>query len=111
MPSSRSRFRRCRSVAVSRPTTRATAPRRAIATQVIGAFEGFEAVVVPSGSCGEIEQGALKGKGLEIAWVQDPVALFEVQVQGSGRIHLAEGGTLSIGFDGSNNRAYTAIDR
>src|SRR6185437_10372841 len=44
----------------------------------------------------EIEQGALKGKGLEIAWVQDPVALFEVQVQGSGRIHLAEGGVLAI---------------
>jgi len=57
----------------------------------------------------EIEQGALKGKGLEIAWVQDPIALFEVQVQGSGRIHLAEGGMLSIGFDGSNNRPYTAI--
>jgi membrane-bound lytic murein transglycosylase A len=57
----------------------------------------------------EIEQGALKGKGLEIAYVQDPVALYEVQVQGSGRIHLAEGGVLSIGFDGSNNRPYTAI--
>jgi membrane-bound lytic murein transglycosylase A len=57
----------------------------------------------------EIEQGALKGKGLEIAYVQDPVALYEVQVQGSGRIHLAEGGLLSIGFDGSNNRPYTAI--
>lgn len=57
----------------------------------------------------EIEQGILKGKGLEIAWVQDPVALFEVQVQGSGRVHLAEGGTLSLGFDGSNNRPYTAI--
>jgi membrane-bound lytic murein transglycosylase A len=57
----------------------------------------------------EIEQGALRGKGLEVAWVQDPVAFFEVQVQGSGRIHLAEGGVLSIGFDGSNNRAYTAI--
>src|SRR5262245_6522167 len=57
----------------------------------------------------EIEQGALKGKGLEIAWVQDPVALFEVQVQGSGRIQLAEGGVLSLAFDGSNNRLYTAI--
>jgi membrane-bound lytic murein transglycosylase A len=57
----------------------------------------------------EIEQGALKGNGLEIAWVQDPVALFEVQVQGSGRIHLAEGGVLSIGYDGSNNRPYTAL--
>lgn len=57
----------------------------------------------------EIEQGALKGKGLEIAWVQDPVALFEVQVQGSGRVQLAEGGALSLAFDGSNNRPYTAI--
>jgi len=57
----------------------------------------------------EIEQGALKGKGLEIVWVQDPVALYEAQVQGSARVHLAEGGTLSLGFDGSNNRAYTAI--
>ncbi len=57
----------------------------------------------------EIEQGALKGKGLEIAYVQDPVALFEVQVQGSGRIQLAEGGTINLGFDGSNNRPYTTI--
>lgn len=57
----------------------------------------------------EIEQGALKGKGLEIAWVQDPVGLFEVQVQGSGRIQLAEGGMMTLGFDGSNNRPYTAI--
>ena len=57
----------------------------------------------------EIEQGALKGKGLEIAYVQDPVALFEVQVQGSGRIQLAEGGTMNLGFDGSNNRSYTAL--
>jgi membrane-bound lytic murein transglycosylase A len=59
----------------------------------------------------EIEQGALKGKGLESAWVQDPVGLFEVQVQGSGRIQLAEGGTLTLGFDGSNNRPYTAIGK
>ncbi len=57
----------------------------------------------------EIEQGALKGKGLEIAYVQDPVGLFEVQVQGSGKILLAEGGTMTLGFDGSNNRPYTAI--
>lgn len=57
----------------------------------------------------EIESGVLKGKGLEIAWVQDPVGLFEVQVQGSGRIQLAEGGTLTLGYDGTNNRPYTAV--
>lgn len=57
----------------------------------------------------EIEGGALKGKGLEIAYVQDPVGLFEMQVQGSGRVQLAEGGSMTLGFDGSNNRPYTAI--
>ena len=57
----------------------------------------------------EIEAGALKGKGLEVAYVQDPVGLFEMQVQGSGRIQLAEGGSMTLGFDGSNNRPYTAI--
>ena len=57
----------------------------------------------------EIDQGALKGKGLEILYVQDPVGLFEVQVQGSGRVQLAEGGTMTLGYDGSNNRPYTAI--
>jgi membrane-bound lytic murein transglycosylase A len=57
----------------------------------------------------EIEQGVLKGKGLEIVYVQDPVALFEIQVQGSGRVQLAEGGAMTLGFDGSNNRPYTAI--
>ena len=56
-----------------------------------------------------IDAGALANQGLEIAWVQDPVALFEVQVQGSGRIQLAEGGVMNLGFDGSNNRTYTAI--
>jgi membrane-bound lytic murein transglycosylase A len=34
-----------------------------------------------------------------------------VQVQGSGRVQLAEGGTLTLGFDGSNNRPYTAIGK
>ncbi len=57
----------------------------------------------------EIESGVLKGKGLEIAWVQDLVGLFEVQVQGSGRIQLAEGGTMTLGYDGTNNRPYTAV--
>lgn len=63
----------------------------------------------PYYSRAEIEQGVLKNRGLEIAWVQDPVALFEVQVQGSGRVNLAEGGVLSLSYDGSNNRPYTAI--
>ena len=33
----------------------------------------------------QIEDGALAGKGLEIAWAADPVEFFFLQVQGSGR--------------------------
>jgi membrane-bound lytic murein transglycosylase A len=57
----------------------------------------------------EIEGGALRGRGLEIAYVGDPIGLYELHVQGSGRIALAEGGVMRLGFDGSNNRPYTAL--
>ncbi|SEV91292.1 membrane-bound lytic murein transglycosylase A [Aliiroseovarius sediminilitoris] len=51
----------------------------------------------------EIEEGgALEGRGLEIAWVEDPVELQFLQIQGSGRIRLAEGGTIRLGYGGSN---------
>ncbi len=59
----------------------------------------------------EIENGALRGKGLEVAWVEDAIGLFEIQVQGSGRIALSEGGVMRLGFDGTNNRPYTAIGK
>jgi membrane-bound lytic murein transglycosylase A len=32
--------------------------------------------------------GVLEGRGLEIAWVDDAVELFFLQIQGSGRIKL-----------------------
>jgi membrane-bound lytic murein transglycosylase A len=34
----------------------------------------------------EIEDGALAGRGLEIAWAADPIDLFFLQIQGSGRL-------------------------
>ncbi|QIG79575.1 murein transglycosylase A [Stakelama tenebrarum] len=57
----------------------------------------------------EIEQGALAGRGLEIAWAHDPVELFFLQVQGSGRLRLPDGGVMRIGYAGQNGRSYTGI--
>jgi membrane-bound lytic murein transglycosylase A len=58
----------------------------------------------------EIETGALlAGQGLEIAWVDDPVELFFLQIQGSGRIRLAEGGTIRLGYGGANGHPYRSI--
>ena len=59
----------------------------------------------------EIAKGALNGKGLELVWVDDPVDAYFLQVQGSGIVHLAEGGTLRLGYDGANGRPYVAIGR
>lgn len=58
----------------------------------------------------EIEEGgALQGRGLEIAWVEDPVELQFLQIQGSGRIRLAEGGTIRLGYGGSNGHSFMSL--
>jgi membrane-bound lytic murein transglycosylase A len=57
----------------------------------------------------EIEAGALAGRGLEIAWVDDPVEAFFLQIQGSGRVRLAEGGVLRLGYAGSNGHPYSSV--
>ncbi len=57
----------------------------------------------------EIERGALAGRGLEIAWVADPVEFFFLQIQGSGRLALPDGGVMRIGYAGQNGRSYTGI--
>lgn len=55
------------------------------------------------------QEGALEGLGLEIAWVDDPVALFFMQVQGSGRIRIGPGDVIRLGYAGSNGRNYTSV--
>ncbi|MFV0645970.1 MAG: murein transglycosylase A [Sphingomonadaceae bacterium] len=57
----------------------------------------------------EIEQGALAGRGLEIAWVADPIEFFFLQIQGSGRLRAPDGSIIRIGYAGQNGRGYTAI--
>jgi membrane-bound lytic murein transglycosylase A len=58
----------------------------------------------------EIEQSnALSGKGLEIAWLADPVDLFFLMVQGSGRIRLPNGGGMRVGYGGKNGREYSSV--
>jgi len=58
----------------------------------------------------EIEQGdQLRGRGLEIAWVDDPVELFFLQVQGSGRIRLPNGRYIRVGYAGANGHEYRSI--
>ena len=51
----------------------------------------------------------MPGKGYEIAWVDDPVELFFLQIQGSGRIRLPDGRVIRVGYGGSNGHPYRSI--
>jgi len=59
----------------------------------------------------EIDDGALNGKGLEIAYAADPIELFFIEIQGSGELRLPDGGVMRIGYDNQNGRDYVAIGR
>lgn len=59
----------------------------------------------------EIEQGALSGQGLELLYLADPVDVFFMHIQGSGRIHLTDGTTVRINYAGKNGYPYTSIGR
>lgn len=58
-----------------------------------------------------IEAGALKGKGLELVWVDDPVDAFFLQIQGSGRVTLEDGQIMRVGYAAQNGHGYIAIGR
>jgi membrane-bound lytic murein transglycosylase A len=60
---------------------------------------------------GEIEDGVLAGKGLEICWLKDPTDLLFIQIQGSARVRLDDGRMLRIGYDGHNGWPYVPVGR
>lgn len=56
-----------------------------------------------------IERGILRGRGLEIAWIDDPVDVFFLQIQGSGRIKLPDGSVIRVGYAGRNGHPYRSL--
>lgn len=67
--------------------------------------------LVPFEERAQIDDGALQGKGLEIAWASDYIEFFFLQIQGSGRVAMPDGSVMRIGYDGQNGRSYTGIGR
>ncbi len=65
----------------------------------------------------QIEAGALKnihrsdGAPLELAWVDDAIDAFFLQIQGSGRVDLGDGRVMRVGYAATNGRPYVAIGR
>lgn len=67
--------------------------------------------LVPFEERAQIDDGALQGKGLEIAWASDYIEFFFLQIQGSGRVAMPDGSIMRIGYAGQNGRGYTGIGR
>jgi membrane-bound lytic murein transglycosylase A len=68
-------------------------------------------VMVPYYDRTEIENGALAGRGLEIAWAADEIDFFFLQIQGSGRLLQPDGSVIRIGYASQNGREYVGIGK
>jgi membrane-bound lytic murein transglycosylase A len=67
--------------------------------------------VEPYATRAQIEQGALKGRRLELLYLADPVETFFMHIQGSGRVKLTDGTTVRVHYDGKNGHPYSSIGR
>ncbi|MGL9619130.1 MltA domain-containing protein [Bradyrhizobium sp. U531] len=67
--------------------------------------------LVPYYDRGEIEDGKIAGRGLEIAWLKDPTDLLFAQIQGSARIKFDDGSSVRLNYDAYNGYPYTAVGR
>ncbi len=77
---------------------------------IVARIEGKK--VLPYYSRYQIEaERALEGKGLEIAWLKDPLDVAFLHIQGSGRLRLPDGKDLLVHYQASNGRPYRSIGR
>lgn len=75
---------------------------------IVGRFTGQ--TVVPYYDRREIdEEKALVGRAESLFWVNDPVDVFFLQIQGSGKIFLDTGEVVNVHYHGSNGRPYRSI--
>jgi len=68
--------------------------------------------VVPYYTREEIDQDRkLDGRNLELAWLKDPVDVFFLQIQGSGRLDLGDGRIVHVQYDGKNGHPYVSLGK
>jgi len=67
--------------------------------------------LVPYYARAEIDAGALAGRADELAWLDDPVEVFFLHVQGSALLRFDDGVHMEISYASSNGRPYTSLGR
>lgn len=76
---------------------------------IIGRVEGH--AFKPYDDRAEIVSGSLQTRAQILAYVDDPIDAFFLEVQGSGNIVLPQGDRMQVGYAGANGRAYVAIGK
>ncbi|MBM4189945.1 MAG: murein transglycosylase A [Betaproteobacteria bacterium] len=78
--------------------------------RVRGRLEGNK--VVPYYSRAELSSGkAPRVAGKEIAWADDPIELFFLEIQGSGRLQLENGDVMRVGYANQNGHPYKSAGK
>ena len=77
--------------------------------RVRGRVEGRK--VVPYWSRGDLEADPARLAGKALVFVADPVEAFFLEIQGSGRIELADGTVLRLNYADQNGHPYKSIGR
>ncbi|MGE5169831.1 MAG: murein transglycosylase A [Rudaea sp.] len=67
--------------------------------------------VVPYWVRADIEAGKADLAGKALVYVSDPVDAFFLQIQGSGRVELAEGGVMRVGYADQNGQPFRSVAR
>lgn len=57
----------------------------------------------------DIANGALAGRGLEIAWIDNPFELYIAHVQGAALIHFQDGSQSMVDYAASNNHSFSSV--
>ena len=78
--------------------------------KIIGRLKNGE--LVPYFTREDIEEsGLLGGRNLELFWVNDPIDLFFMHIQGSGKIRFPDGNIMQVSYAQKNGHPYRSIGR
>lgn len=76
--------------------------------QIAGRIEGHK--LMPYATRAEIDARGLPNAPI-LFYADDPIAVFFLHIQGSGRVVFDDGSKARVGYAGKNGRSYTAIGR
>ena len=78
--------------------------------KIVGKLSGN--TVIPYDERREIvDNPGFENRAPPIAWVDDPVALFFLHIQGSGKIVFENGASIQVNYHGQNGRPYRSIGK